>query len=40
LYIEEGLSYKEIADILKVSVDLVKIWIYRAREHLRKEVGE
>lgn len=31
----EGLSYKEIADVLEASLDEVRIWIYRGRNRLR-----
>ena len=31
----EGLSYKEIAGVLNASLDEVRIWIYRGRNHLR-----
>ena len=32
----KNLSYKEIADIMKVSESRVKTWIYRARVYLKK----
>lgn len=32
----QGLSYKEIAEVLEASLDEVRIWIYRGRERLRQ----
>ena len=36
LRVQKDLSYKEIADIMKVSESRVKTWIYRARVYLKK----
>ncbi len=35
-----GLSYQEIAGILGTSVDQVKVHIFRARQHLKKELED
>ncbi len=35
-----GLSYQEIAEILGTSVDQVKVHIFRARQHLKKELED
>lgn len=40
LRVQKDLSYKEIADIMKVSESRVKIWIYRARVYLKKILEE
>jgi RNA polymerase sigma-70 factor (ECF subfamily) len=32
----ECLTYKEISEVLDISMDKVKIWIFRARENLRQ----
>ena len=34
----EGLSYQEVADALEISLDQVKVNIYRARIAMRKEL--
>jgi RNA polymerase sigma-70 factor, ECF subfamily len=36
----DNFSYKEIADILGISIDKVKVWIYRARENMKKNLEE
>jgi RNA polymerase sigma-70 factor (ECF subfamily) len=33
-----GLSYQEIAGIMSTSIDQVKVQLFRARQHLRKEL--
>ena len=35
-----GLSYQEIAGILGTSVDQVKVHLFRARQHLKKELED
>ena len=35
----EGYSYKEIADIMKISVDQVKVNIFRGRVNIKKYIG-
>ena len=35
----EGYSYKEIADITKLSESQVKVYIYRARVYLKNYIG-
>ena len=40
LYALEGLPYEQIARTLNASLAQVKIWIYRAREALRQELGD
>jgi len=35
----EGYSYKEIADITELSESQVKVYIYRARKHLKEYIG-
>jgi RNA polymerase sigma-70 factor, ECF subfamily len=35
----EGLSYREIAETLKININTVRTWLKRARETLQKEVG-
>lgn len=35
----EGYSYKEIADITDLSEAQVKVYIYRARKHLKRYIG-
>jgi RNA polymerase sigma-70 factor (ECF subfamily) len=35
----DGLSYKEIAHAMKISMDKVKVWLFRARGHLREELS-
>jgi RNA polymerase sigma-70 factor (ECF subfamily) len=40
LRVQRELSYKEIADIMKVSESNVKTWIHRARTHLKKTLLE
>jgi len=32
----EGMSYLEIADEMDVSIDNVKVWIFRAKEQLKQ----
>lgn len=32
----DNFSYKEISEILDISIDKVKVWIYRARENMKK----
>ena len=34
----ENLSYDEISKIMKISINKVKIWLFRARQKVRKEV--
>lgn len=36
----DNFSYKEISDILDISIDKVKVWIYRARENMKKILEE
>jgi len=40
LYYREGLTLREISDILKVSSTTVKVRIYRGREQLKRLLGE
>lgn len=40
LRVQRELSYKEIADIMKVSESRVKTWIHRARTHLKQTLLE
>ncbi|MFA8433871.1 MAG: RNA polymerase sigma factor [Marinifilaceae bacterium] len=35
----EGYSYKEIADITNLSESQVKVYIYRARKHMKEYIG-
>ncbi len=35
-----GLAYREIAELLEISVDLVGVRLHRAKEALRRELGE
>ncbi|MFH1715478.1 MAG: RNA polymerase sigma factor [Elusimicrobiota bacterium] len=35
----DGLSYDDIGNIMKISVNKVKVWIFRAREKFRKQMG-
>lgn len=35
----EGLSYQEVADVLKVSIGSVEALLHRAKQNLRKELG-
>jgi len=35
-----GLSYQEIPEIMDTSIDQVKVQLFRARQHLRKEVED
>jgi len=35
-----GLSYLEIAGILDTSIDQVKVHLFRARQHLKKELED
>lgn len=39
LRVDEGLSYREIADVMGLSVSGVESLIYRARTHLKKTLG-
>ena len=36
----EGDNYKEIGEILEINESQVKVYIYRARKHLQKFIGE
>jgi len=36
----QELKYREIAAVMKISVDTVKSHLFQAREHLRQIVGE
>ncbi|MBC7194737.1 MAG: hypothetical protein H5U37_03690, partial [Caldisericia bacterium] len=36
----EGYSYEEISKILKISLNLVKVRIHRARKNLKKILGD
>ncbi|MFN3916887.1 MAG: RNA polymerase sigma factor [Flavobacteriales bacterium] len=36
----EGYDYKEIGEILKLSESQVKVYIFRARQHLQKIIGK
>ena len=40
LYYLKGISYEEIADIMKIPQGTLKTWMYRAREKLRKLVQQ
>jgi RNA polymerase sigma-70 factor (ECF subfamily) len=35
----ENLSYKEIAQIMNISINKVKIWLFRARQKLKEKLG-
>ena len=35
----EGLSYNEISKIMKISLDKVKIWLFRARQKLKEKLA-
>jgi RNA polymerase sigma-70 factor (ECF subfamily) len=39
LRVQSELSYREIAEIMKVSESRVKTWIYRARSFLKESIG-
>jgi len=34
----ENLSYKEISQIMKISLDKVKVWLFRARQKLKEKL--
>lgn len=34
----ENLSYKEISDVMKISINKVKVWLFRAREMLKEKI--
>ena len=34
----EGMSYKEISAVMKISIDKVKVWLFRARQALRGKI--
>ncbi len=38
LKIIDGLSYKEISEILNISIEKVKVWLFRAREKLDEKI--
>jgi RNA polymerase sigma-70 factor, ECF subfamily len=35
-----GLSYQEIAEVMSTSIDQVKVQLFRARQHLKKELED
>ena len=35
-----GLSYREIADVTDTSIDEVKVQLFRARQHLKKDLED
>jgi RNA polymerase sigma factor (sigma-70 family) len=35
-----GLSYEEIAGVMEISVDQVKVHLFRARQHLKKDLED
>jgi len=35
----EGLSYKEISQIMKISIAKVKVWLFRARQKLKGKLS-
>jgi len=36
----DGLSYKEIAEVLGISMDKVKVWLFRAREQIDERIKD
>lgn len=40
LRIEQGLKYREIAVVMKISIDTVKAHLHQARQRLKEELGE
>jgi len=34
----EGMSYKEISDVLQLTEEQVKVYLFRARQRIKKEI--